>query len=63
MQKAFPNPARLLGLLMVFLAGTFGAWAQSTVSGVVEDASGEPLIGATVLVKGTQTATSTNIDL
>lgn len=62
MQKAFPNPARLLGLLMVFLAGTFGAWAQSTVSGVVEDASGEPLIGATVLVKGTQTATSTNID-
>ena len=62
MQKTFPNPARLLGLLMVFLVGTFGAFAQSAVSGVVQDASGEPLIGATVLVKGTQTATSTNID-
>lgn len=56
------NPARLLGFLMVFLAGTFGALAQSSVNGVVKDASGEPLIGATVLVKGTQTATSTNID-
>lgn len=62
MRKMIFSPARLLGLLMVFLAGTLGAFAQSSVSGVVKDASGEPLIGATVLVKGTQTATSTNID-
>ncbi|MDE6282882.1 MAG: TonB-dependent receptor [Muribaculaceae bacterium] len=62
MLKVIKNPARLLGLLMVVIAATFNAMAQSTVSGVVKDASGEPLIGATVLVKGTQTATSTNLD-
>lgn len=62
MQKAILNPARLLGFMLLFIMGTFSAFAQSAISGVVKDASGEPLIGATVLVKGTQTATSTNVD-
>lgn len=34
----------------------------STVTGTVVDESGEPLIGATVLVKGTSMGTSTDID-
>ena len=36
--------------------------AQQTVSGLVVDSQGEPLIGATVAVKGTSTATATDID-
>jgi TonB-linked SusC/RagA family outer membrane protein len=62
MQKEIRNPFRLLGFLMIFFVGTLGALAQSTVTGVVKDASGDPMIGATVQVKGSQTATSTDID-
>ncbi|MBQ0114606.1 MAG: SusC/RagA family TonB-linked outer membrane protein [Bacteroidales bacterium] len=41
----------------------FTAVAQNNkVTGVVTDASGEPLIGATVMVKGTSRGTSTDID-
>ncbi len=42
----------------------FTAQAQTTgkVSGVVRDANGEPLIGATVKVKGTNRGTATDID-
>ncbi|MBP5229500.1 MAG: carboxypeptidase-like regulatory domain-containing protein, partial [Bacteroidales bacterium] len=32
------------------------------VSGKVTDQNGEPVVGATVLVKGTKTGTSTNVD-
>lgn len=35
---------------------------QANVSGVVVDSNGEPLIGATVLVKGTTTGAATDID-
>ncbi len=39
------------------------AWAaQVNIKGCVKDASGEPLIGVTVLVKGTAKGTSTDID-
>lgn len=38
------------------------AGAATTVTGTVLDAEGEPLIGATVAVKGTSNATSTDID-
>lgn len=38
-------------------------WAQEmTVRGIVKDAAGEPLVGATVIVAGTQTGTSTGLD-
>ncbi len=41
----------------------FTAVAQNNkVTGVVKDASGEPLIGATVMVKGTNRGTATDID-
>lgn len=48
-------------LLTLFLAG--GVLAQRTVSGrVTEQAGGEPLIGATILVKGTSTGATTDLD-
>lgn len=39
-----------------------GSGAMETLTGVVVDPEGEPLIGATVQVKGTSTATATDID-
>ncbi|WP_236978956.1 SusC/RagA family TonB-linked outer membrane protein [Membranihabitans maritimus] len=40
-----------------------GIFAQEiTVNGSVQDASGEPVIGATILVKGTTNGTTTDID-
>ena len=38
------------------------AWAQSTVKGTVVDKEQIPIIGATVVVVGTQTGTTTDID-
>ena len=38
-------------------------WAQDkTVSGTVSDPEGQPLLGVTVLVKGTKSGTATDID-
>lgn len=48
----------LLLLLMAFSQILLG----QTVSGVVTDVSGEPLIGASVLIKGTSNGTITDID-
>ena len=54
-------PFRILTLVMgLFLS--LGAYAQITVNGVVKDATGEPVIGATVRVVGTQMGTATDID-
>ena len=50
-----------LVLLLVLLAVSL-TLAQRTISGNVIDESGESLIGATVLVKGTTTGTVTDID-
>ncbi|MEH0157647.1 TonB-dependent receptor [Limibacter armeniacum] len=51
-------------LLLTFVLGLFSmALAQErTVSGVVKDASGEPLPGATVHVKGSTIGSVTNLD-
>ncbi|MBT8179587.1 MAG: TonB-dependent receptor [Eudoraea sp.] len=50
----------ILGTLM--LMGVF-AYSQTQLSGsVVDDETGEPLIGATILVDGTTTGTTTNFD-
>ena len=38
------------------------AWAQNSVKGMVVDEAGEPIIGATVIVVGTQTGTTTDIN-
>jgi len=52
---------RLLVLsLMVF--STFSLLAQRTITGKVKDDKSEPLIGASILVKGTNTGTVTDLD-
>ena len=52
----------LVLLLFIFLssAGTFAQ--QASVSGTVKDSQGNPITGATVLVKGTSYGTLTDID-
>lgn len=51
----------LLSLSMVLFAVSF-ALAQRTVTGMVTDSDSEPLIGASILVKGTSSGTVTDID-
>lgn len=52
---------RLLLPLLLLVLAAFPAGAQ-LVKGVVKDASGEPLIGATVIEKGSTNGTATDID-
>lgn len=54
-------PARMLAL-GAGLALTASAFAQNTVTGTVKDASGEPIIGASVLINGTSQGTVTDLD-
>ena len=54
-----------MALLMAFLFTIFPTSAQTvpeTVRGTVTDVTGDPLIGATVVIKGVPTGTSTDID-
>lgn len=60
-QKCF-NMKKLSLLLFMFLFVLGTSWAQRTVSGTVTDDSGAPLIGANVLVKGTNIGTVTDLD-
>lgn len=53
---------RLLGFLVLLLVSSVSAMAQQTVSGKVTSADGAPLPGVSVLVKGTTTGTSTDVD-
>ncbi len=54
----------LFSIALLLLGASFNAlWAQQTVSGVVTDeASNDPLVGATVVIKGTTSGTITDID-
>ena len=54
-------PFRLMALVACLFLSV-GAFAQITVKGHVKDATGEAIIGATVRVLGTQTATLTDFD-
>ncbi len=57
------NKFRLLFLMMlwIFPCGLFAAYGQS-VTGTVTDSTGEPVIGATVIVENSSVGTSTDID-
>ncbi len=50
----------LILTMVLFIAGF--AMAQRTITGTVGDAKGEPMVGASVLVKGTTTGAVTDID-
>jgi TonB-dependent starch-binding outer membrane protein SusC len=52
-----------LSLILAMVLSTFGiAIAQKTLTGKVSDTKGEPLVGASVVVKGTTTGTVTDLD-
>lgn len=53
---------RLITTLLVLLTIGVQAFAQSAVSGRVTDETGEPCVGANVLVKGTTIGTMTDLD-
>jgi TonB-dependent starch-binding outer membrane protein SusC len=57
--KMIEKPLVLLFLLCLF---PLGISAQSLVKGLVSDESGEPVIGATVRVLGTNDGTVTDLD-
>ncbi len=49
-------------LLLAFMMLSAAAMAQFTVSGTITDNSGEPLIGVSILIKGTTTGTVTDFN-
>ncbi len=54
---------RFAVMTLVAITLSMSAWAQNVkVSGTVSDINGEPLIGAYVLLQGTSTGTSTDVD-
>ena len=57
--KSLQKPLVLLFLLCLL---PMGAWAQGVVKGIVNDEAGEPIIGATVKVVGTNTGAITDMD-
>ena len=61
--KSLSRSLRLAVMTLVAMTLSLSAWAQNiSVSGTVTDKSGEPVIGAYVLVQGTTNGTSTDID-
>ena len=54
--------SRLIALCLTLFLGTVSFAQTIKVSGTVTDSSNEPVIGVSVLVKGTTTGTSTDLD-
>lgn len=48
--------------LLLLLVGLSNAFAQKTITGKVTDANGEPVLGATIAIKGTTVGTISGID-
>jgi TonB-linked SusC/RagA family outer membrane protein len=61
-KNGLKKATRFLMLCFLFVALSFGAYAQKTVTGVVVDEGGLPLPGVSVIIKGTTTGTVTGID-
>ena len=53
---------KLQVLLFLLCCIPFGAYAQDVINGTVSDQAGEPIIGASVKVLGTNTGTVTDLD-
>lgn len=53
---------KLFYVMLVLLFSSAFAYAQRTVTGTITDNNGVPLIGATIIVKGTSNGTSTDFD-
>ena len=53
---------KLLSLLVCLITSVTFVMAQSTIKGIVVDETGEPVIGASIIVVGTATGTITGID-
>lgn len=51
-----------LFLFLTFSVGVLGAIAQSTITGTVTDNTKDPLPGVSVIIKGTTTGTTTDLD-
>ncbi|MBO6237464.1 MAG: carboxypeptidase-like regulatory domain-containing protein, partial [Bacteroidales bacterium] len=47
---------------LILLLGTVSAFAQQQISGTVKDQSGEPIIGASVVVPGTTNGVITDVN-
>lgn len=62
MEKLNCTVKSLAVLLAMLLIGTAGAWANITATGTVTDASGEPLIGVSVVEKGVTNGVTTDLD-
>ncbi len=60
MFKNFMNFRALL--VACFVLMPFASFAQVTISGTVRETSGEPIIGATVIEKGTQNGAATDLN-
>ncbi|HPG05531.1 MAG TPA: carboxypeptidase-like regulatory domain-containing protein [Saprospiraceae bacterium] len=63
MRVKLDQSVKQASMFMAFFLLTAMAWTQKTITGTVTDAeSGEPLIGANILVKGTSLGNVTDID-
>lgn len=62
LSKQFKSHKIISCVLLFLLLGTLQSMAQQKITGVVKDISGETIVGANVMVKGTTTGAITNLD-
>lgn len=60
--RSLPEYLAWLLFMAVFFVFAVPASAQNKVTGTVVDSNGDPVIGATILVKGTQNGSVTDLD-
>lgn len=58
----FMKQLKTIFLFMVMMICAMSAVAQNRITGTITDSKGEPIIGASVMVKGTASGTITDID-
>ncbi|MBN2524606.1 MAG: TonB-dependent receptor [Bacteroidales bacterium] len=52
----------LIIFLFSFILSFAGVWAQKTITGIIQDENDEPLIGATIVMKGTNQGTVSDVN-